>query len=302
MIKLVVTDIDDTLVARKRRVITHRGLAAIHALLDAGVVCGPATGRDVARVAYSYRFDPACYSTAIVANGMRIYHGGQKILEKVLPQEGLQRIAELCAKDDRADLLLFGDNGLIWACGTDIDTMAEHDLKHLVNCEGVSVDAPEDSVTVKANLHFDGSIEELLAFKDELVRCCPEIDFTCPCAGIIDITTHGWDKGEAALWLARYLGIEPDEICAFGDAGNDEALIQKIPNSVAVANAFDEIVDEARWHIGTTMDDAVSEAFEDIAEAAATGTMPRFMSEDVDAHYREAARSYTAPVPKGMDS
>ncbi len=302
MIKLVVTDIDDTLVARKRRVITHRGLAAIHALLDAGIVCGPATGRDVARVAYSFRFDPACYSTAIVANGMRIYHGGQKILEKVLPADGLQKIAELCTQDERADLLLFGDDGLIWACGTDIDTMAEHDLKHLVNCEGVSLDAPQGRATVKSNLHFDGSIEELLAFKDELAQSCPEIDFTCPAAGIIDITEHGWDKGEAALWLADYLGIGHDEICAFGDAGNDEALIRKIPNSVAVANAFDEIVDAARWHIGTTMDDAVSAALEDIAAAAKTDAMPRFMSEDVDAHYRKMAENFNEPIPKGMDS
>ena len=61
MIRLVVTDIDDTLVCRERRVITKRGQAAMHALMDAGIVVGPATGRDVYRVGYSFRFDHALY-------------------------------------------------------------------------------------------------------------------------------------------------------------------------------------------------------------------------------------------------
>ena len=108
MIRLVVTDIDDTLVCRERRVITKRGQAAMHALIDAGVVVGPATGRDIYRVGYSFRFDHALYSTAVVANGMKVYYQGEKVLERELPLEGLAKVAKLCTTDERAGLLLFG--------------------------------------------------------------------------------------------------------------------------------------------------------------------------------------------------
>ena len=155
---------------------------------------------------------------------------------------------------------------------------------------------------MKANCHFDGRTEDLLAFMHELAWACPELDFTCPVGGIIDITVHGWDKGEATLWLADQLGISHDEICAFGDAGNDEALIEKIPNSVAVANGFEDIIAKARWHIGTSFDDAVSAAFEDIAAAAKTGSMPAFMDPAVDERYRKLAESLTFAMPKGIDS
>lgn len=302
MIKLVVTDIDDTLVCRERRVITKRGQAAMHALMDAGIVVGPATGRDIYRVGYSFRFDHALYSTAVVANGMKVYYEGEKVLERELPEEGLTKVAKLCMTDKRAGLLLFDDAGRIWIAGTTLDDAIEHDLRHLPTADGVSEELPEGRRAVKANCHFDGRTEDLLAFMHELAWACPELDFTCPVGGIIDITVHGWDKGEATLWLADQLGISHDEICAFGDAGNDEALIEKIPNSVAVANGFEDIIAKACWHIGTSFDDSVSAAFEDIAEAAKTGSMPAFMDPAVDERYRKLAESLTFAMPKGIDS
>lgn len=302
MVRLVVTDIDDTLVARERRVITPKGLSAIHDLLGCGIVFGPATGRDTYRIGYSFRFDRRCYLTAVVANGMKVYHEGEKILEKVLPQEGIQKVAEACAEEPRACLLIFGDQGRIWAAGTTIDEMIVHHLKHLQNSAGVSRQVPESIRAVKANCHFDGSLEDQAAFQRALEETAPELDFTCPAAGIVDITTHGWDKGEATLWLARQLGIGRDEICAFGDAGNDEQLIRKIPNSVAVANAFEEIVEAARWHIGTTSDDAVAEALEDIVRATRSGGVPQFMTDAANRQGLALAARTDKTVPKGVDS
>ena len=211
-------------------------------------------------------------------------------------------MAKLCTTDERAGLLLFDDTGRIWIAGTTLDDAIEHDLRHLPTADGVSEELPEGRRAVKANCHFDGRTEDLLAFMHELAWACPELDFTCPVGGIIDITVHGWDKGEATLWLADQLGISHDEICAFGDAGNDEALIEKIPNSVAVANGFEDIIAKARWHIGTSFDDSVSAAFEDIAEAAKTGSMPAFLDSAVDERYRKLAESLTFAMPKGIDS
>ena len=96
---------------------------------------------------------------------------------------------------------------------------------------------------------------------------------------LFDILPDGWDKGCAALELARALGLTPDEVAVFGDSDNDLPMIDAVPNSVAVANANEAVTAAARWHIGAAADDAVAGALHQIAACAATGEMPSFMSQ-----------------------
>ena len=94
---------------------------------------------------------------------------------------------------------------------------------------------------------------------------------------LFDILPAGWDKGCAALELARALGLTPDEVAVFGDSDNDLPMIDAVPNSVAVANANEAVTAAARWHISAAADDAVAGALHQIAACAATGEMPPFM-------------------------
>jgi hydroxymethylpyrimidine pyrophosphatase-like HAD family hydrolase len=57
-------------------------------------------------------------------------------------------------------------------------------------------------------------------------------------------------------------------------------MLEAVPNSVAVANASEQISAGTRWHIGASADDAVADALFDIAGAAAEGSMPSFMREE----------------------
>ncbi len=297
MIELVVTDLDDTLVARNKLIASKRCLHSIHQMLNAGVVCGPATGRDISHVGYLYRFDKACYQTAIVANGMRVYYNGEGVLTKELDREGMRKADDVVSRDERACILAYQADNRSWASGTTVDEMVEHHMGHLRNCSGVDRYNPDTFSLVKANVQFDGPLEDQNELMEALQQACPELSFSCPVGGIIDITAHGWDKGEAALWLAHYLGIADAEIAAFGDAGNDYQMIKKVPNSVAVANAFDEIIDTARWHIGFAEDDAVATAFEDIAQAAQEQRMPKFMSTEENEKYLKLAHQIKTVVP-----
>ena len=64
-----------------------------------------------------------------------------------------------------------------------------------------------------------------------------------------------------------------------GDSENDLAIIEGVPNSVAVSNAAPKVAAAARWHIGAAIEDAVAGALLDIAAAAKTGAMPALMRE-----------------------
>ena len=107
----------------------------------------------------------------------------------------------------------------------------------------------------------------------------PSMDFVFPSnfAPLLDVSPHGWSKGSAVGVLARELGITLDEVATFGDSENDLSMIVAVPNSVAVANADEQIKAAARWEIGASADDAVADALFDIAVAASTGEMPSFM-------------------------
>ena len=101
--------------------------------------------------------------------------------------------------------------------------------------------------------------------------------FPSPTAPLIDITPHGWDKAAGVRELARELGVTLEEVATFGDSENDLPMIAAVPNSVAVANASEDVAKAARWHIGPSRDDSVAAALEQIAAAAPTGDMPAFM-------------------------
>lgn len=58
----------------------------------------------------------------------------------------------------------------------------------------------------------------------------------------LDILPRNANKGFAALWLAKTLGIVPDNIIVAGDTGNDRAMFE-IPGAcgIIVANALEEL-------------------------------------------------------------
>ena len=68
MIKLVLSDMDNTIVPLGMGVVSERTRAAIHACLDAGVRFAPATGRDPDGLERFFRGDAACYATMLASN------------------------------------------------------------------------------------------------------------------------------------------------------------------------------------------------------------------------------------------
>ena len=118
------------------------------------------------------------------------------------------------------------------------------------------------------------NLDELKAIGTEL---CPEFDFIQPVPNWVDIVPAGVNKGSSLGALLDELGISSDEVVFFGDAENDLQIMEKVENSVAVANATPAAAAAARWHIGSSADDSVAAALEDIARSAREGRLPSFM-------------------------
>ena len=280
MIKLILSDLDDTLIRFGLPHITRYALDAIHAAQDEGVHFGPCTGRIHRDLGWMFDEDERAYATGVNVNGQDVYLDGELIFEKPLDAEALDRAARAIAGEygpaARVGTVLQESESI--AIGISMADVAAHPQEfHRIS--RVSAHVPEGT-WVKANVRVVGDRAHSLQVRDLVASLCPEFDFIYPNprGSLFDVLPHGWDKAKGADVLRPALGIQKDEVCFFGDAANDLAMMHAFPNAVAVSNAADEVSDFARWHIGSTSDDAVADAIWDIALAAQEGRMPLFMS------------------------
>lgn len=280
MIKLVVTDIDDTFVAVGREHATEHALASVHALYDAGVEFSVVTGRRMSAIKKLFCEDEACYQTAITSNGQRIYADGQLIHTQYHSHDALVRAAEVISQFEGYALGLYKGHEveLVSCTAEEVEKygLAFWNKAYLV--DGVS-----NHPYYKANIrvgHGPG-VAPRFEVRQALVAACPEFNMVYPGPNYIDLLPSGWGKDSAVCLLAQYLGFEFDEVAAFGDEENDLNMLYSVPNSVAVANAVPSVRRDARWHIGASADDAVADACFEIAAAAREGRMPSFMNPEL---------------------
>lgn len=291
MIKLALTDLDDTLIPFGRPCASDASRAAIHAMLDAGLRFGLVTGRLPADMSWMFSNDEACYATGAFANGQVVRVDGETVREVTIPASALTHAQQALDEFGGGAVCLYDP----WELGKIAYITAEAERLRkdppptwgsITQILPAITDFATDYTTadgepgyVKANIQTTCADADRPALMKLLRREVPELRFVSPNqkAAVIDIIPIGWDKGCGVRVLAEALGLAADEYVAFGDSENDLAMIDAVPNSVAVANATDLIASRARWHIGACDDAAVDDALLDIAAAASEGRLPRFM-------------------------
>ena len=270
MIKLVLTDIDGTILPKGQKVVSENMRSAIRAAQDAGITVGVATGRAVSGVLPTFEGDTACVQTALATNGMQVYLDGELIHEEYLNHDELVRIVEVVREIPGAGFICFGGpqvNEVYLVAGTVDDLMP---VFPSYASKAQPADAVPDFAIVKANVFINSDMaatQDLIALLREKV---PGIGFNLPMAGFINVVPLGYSKATGIDYLCESLGISLDEVMVFGDGGNDLEMIEHVPNSVAVANAAPEILDAARYHIGPCTDEPVA----DVLRALAAGADP----------------------------
>lgn len=276
MIKLVLSDLDSTLIWQEDHTVTPFALEAIHRLQESGVHFVPCTGRIYRDLPKMFAGDESACATAVTSNGQLVYLDGELVEKVPIAREALLAVAdELSGVADAYLVVEYGGEKV--AVGTDLGFVLAHP-DNFWRVESALPDVPEEPC-YKANVRVVGSFERCQEVADALSRACPSLDFVCPMPGTphIDLTPSGFGKDHGGDFLMGRLGLTPDEVCCFGDAENDLAVLRHYPHSVAVANAVPSVIEAARWHIGPAREESVALALLDIAEATAAGRMPAFM-------------------------
>ncbi len=258
-IKLILSDIDGTMLPYGQRLVSSRVIAAFHAALDAGIRVGPASGRGISHVTPTFGGDESCVATALATNGMQVYLDGELIHEEHLPHEALERVCEVIHGMAGVGAIVFrgGTPLLVEGLREDLAESFPVYAEQAVDHEGIP-----DFPVVKLNVFNSGGIGLTRRLLELLTREVPELDFNLPMPGFLNLIPPGYSKASGIDILCEALGIGLDQVVTFGDGGNDLEMIAHVPNGVAVEGAVPEVAEAARWHVGRCEDEAVPAAIE----------------------------------------
>ena len=286
MIRLVLTDMDNTLVPFGDERVSQRAIYAIRACQEEGIDFGPASGRDRGEVASFFGNDASCYNTGVMVNGQKVYFLGEVVYEKTLPTASLRKVESLVAPLPGCAFITYRDNNFgdwVGASREELGTM--YDRAFMCGGRRHERDGMPDYPVIKAGIIVRGPDERALDLSARLSETCPDLTFLHTVEQWLDVSPRGWGKANGVGILSNVLGLSLSEVCVFGDADNDLDMLRAVPNSCAVANANPAASRAARWHVGASADFGVARALEQIAEAARLSrevgreVLPAFMRE-----------------------
>lgn len=260
-IKLILSDIDNTILPSGAREISPATKEAFIHAQEAGIVVAPATGRMYAQLPPMFGFEERLYASAVATNGAQVFLRGHALDEVVLPREPLLQLVERLKDMPSCGLLVFLDPTPLLVVGKRED-LAVHYASYADICR--PVDALPKEKIVKANVFMAAPEAGTRAVIDTLNREIDGLDFDYPHVGFSNVMRAGHNKATGIAHLMQALGATAQEVVAFGDAGNDLTMFRLVEHSVAVANATEEAKALARWHTGVCADDSVALAIEKI--------------------------------------
>lgn len=279
LIKLVLTDMDNTLVPIGAGRVSSRALCAIEGLRSVGITFGLITGRSPSELLPFFGGDAGYFSTGVLCNGKKVFVDGECVLSRGFEFDALERLLAIVRTVPRTFMCFYpeenGGRNLVYAVGGAPDLV--DGFAQRVGFLPTSMEVPPDVPYLGAVIASEASHEAMEALRVRASSEVPELDIYETFAGWYDVLPHGVNKATGLRVLMRELGVAPGDVVVFGDGENDLAMMGEVENSVAVANAMPSVAKTARWHVGASAEDGVAIAMEQIAQAAREGGTPKFM-------------------------
>lgn len=236
MLKLVVTDLDGTLLDHHHQItpICKQALQAVDAL---GIQVMLATGRhfnDVIALAQPLEIN-VCL---ITSNGARVHNrDGELLYENHIPGSlALQVLAVSAAFGVHRNIY----QGADWWVETPNEALLaiHHSSQFCYQLTDFSQLNPEGI----DKFYFYAEYEQLLPLEAELkARLGDKLYITFTTENYLEVMNKGVSKGQALQSILHNRNICPSEVMAFGDGFNDIDMLQMVGEPVVMRNAHSEI-------------------------------------------------------------
>ncbi len=280
MIKLIVTDLDGTLLNHEKKVSNYT-VDILKKAKARGIDLCIATGRfvdDIKPEMEEYGLHPYF----INMNGAEIREPNGNLIEEInIPDEKLEEIYNYFIENGLVPELYTNDGEYVINL-THEESKQEllRRMQFLFPHKKIELSEVEDNLRFKRR-NYAKSIKELI---DNNIKVRKIIGFTADsdlinkvkrhfnsfddlvCVSALttnfEITHIEAQKGPALKKLIKDIGIKADEVMIFGDGENDLSMFELFDNAVAMKNSMQLILDKARYVCDSNINDGVAKYIE----------------------------------------
>jgi Cof subfamily protein (haloacid dehalogenase superfamily) len=260
-IRLVVADIDGTLVTRDKRV-TPAALVAIEKLRRSGIkftVISSRPPRGIKVVADVVGLtDPVpSFNGGLVVRPDLTTVLREKLLERLVAKRLIERLTEL-----KTGIWVYTDTD--WFLIDETGPYVQHEMHAVRYSPTVVADfggVPLDRIAkiVGVSEDFDG----LAAVEQKLQQeFRGAVSATRSQKYYLDITHPAANKGEGVLLISELLGIPTENIATIGDMQNDVFMFKQSGLSIAMGNATDDVKATAQYVTTSNEEEGFANAME----------------------------------------
>ena len=248
-VKMIVTDLDNTLLRRDKTVSDYT-VQVFKRARNCGMMIAFATARDFRFVTDHITPLTGMNPDILIAdNGALAYCDGKAIYKKMIPNKIVNSLMSQfklvrCMSTENAYYLSGEYSNDHWSIGKSATIITDFS-------ESIIDDA----------LYIDGNINKSPFI---LTEYYPEIRaVTYTDVDLITVVHHEATKLKAVFAVKDWLNIQMDDIAVFGDDYSDIEMLSSFNNSIAVANAIDECKAVANYICDTNESDGVAKWLEE---------------------------------------
>ncbi len=254
MVKAIFFDIDGTLLSFRTHRIPQSTLDEVARVRREGVRIFIATGRSIP---FIRSLEGLEYDGIMSVNGAScVTSGGETITCKAVPRDDIRRLIEDARLHPMPVAFTSRDRAIV----ANPDSNREHfeGVFNLLDIPFPPTRPIEDAL--------DMEVLQVIAFfnEEQEPRVMSEVLRGCDSnrwhPHFSDCVAKGTNKATGIDDICRYYGIDVADTVAFGDGGNDIAMLEHAGIGVAMGNASDEVKSHADMVTDSVDDDGVAKA------------------------------------------
>jgi Cof subfamily protein (haloacid dehalogenase superfamily) len=252
MIKLIVSDLDGTLLDHSKKV-SPRERDALLQIREQGVELCLASGRMHSEIKQVME-EIGITAHSVSQNGAYIHHkDGQSLHAKLFKSDIAVQIFELARPYDLVKVCCSGEANYITHLTAESDKIQSRMFQPFVVHEQIGTALAKELSVCKFS--FFGEMKQLKKVEEELNEHLGEhLTMYIAERDCLDIMPLHVSKGNALPALLACMGVKLDEIACIGDNFNDVSMFGLTPHSFAMKTAHPEVLSMAANHVDCVAD------------------------------------------------
>ena len=244
MIKLILSDMDGTLLDEDAKL--PPGFDAMMAKLkERGVMFAPASGRQYFSLADTFA-DYADSFLFISDNGTMVRQHGKEIFSDVLDRQLALDLLNSVNTCKGIYNVYCGKKKVYLLKGKKPEKYWDEFKNYFREIEFVNRFEEVDDEPIKVSF-FTPDADAATRIFPLFAETGKTMQVVLASAYWVDITNRGANKGMAVRRIQERFGLAPEECAAFGDYMNDKEMLESVYYSYAMANAYPELKEIARF-------------------------------------------------------